>query len=578
MARRLILCVLLTLAYATTAWALELKWEFVTPADSPYEYVNAGFLRYSRINEDFTSSRPIALYSKGGKEWGLASIDGAPLTEAEYVAAGSTSLGQNIVELPMILYKYTSDNMNLGRTQMPIRYPVIVSPAGDILFERETTNENLRDGALLTFSTTDKDNLLVKRTSPGGEVVTGAPIRDQSWWSVRDNRGDSSQGLDKVKGVYSIMRWNGDMVQDLQIQKATASSGGALVGVPADTYKTQIAGALILGFTVTAKDRQILRGEIGDRKVQLLANFQGTPLSAVYDRIYPDNHGYHIVKQGKGYGFIDSDGNKVVAPKYRGVMLQRSKSFFSVKANDGNWYAVGPGDKVLAGPFEYLSSSLNGWIPFKVNGKYGYLDQSLRVVVEPTLEGARRGTENVLPVKEDGQWFLMDYTFQTVSEQFSDIGNFSDKGVAPFRQGSDQWGFIDENGAILIEPSYDRVQFQSGKPDPITGENGEPAGWAINKSKSMRVSEFGKLVPKLESYKDRKTGKFGLTHATNKAGKWQLVDENKPHTQALFDHIEGDNSWKKLENGPVIQHYYQNEAFYAVEYEGKKRIIRCWYE
>jgi len=44
--------VALTLVCVFNAWAMELKWEFITPENSKYAYVNDGFPTYETANEN----------------------------------------------------------------------------------------------------------------------------------------------------------------------------------------------------------------------------------------------------------------------------------------------------------------------------------------------------------------------------------------------------------------------------------------------------------------------------------------------------------------------------------------------
>lgn len=94
-----------------------------------------------------------------------------------------------------------------------------------------------------------------------------------------------------------------------------------------------------------------------------------------------------------------------------------------------------------------------------MGGKWGYIDKSGRVVIEPQFTrygGGHAGwwefTEGLAAVRIEGKWGYIDKSEQAVIEpQFDYAGPFRD-GVARVEVAG-KWGYIDKTGKYIWEPS-----------------------------------------------------------------------------------------------------------------------------
>lgn len=62
---------------------------------------------------------------------------------------------------------------------------------------------------------------------------------------------------------------------------------------------------------------------------------------------------------------------------------------------------------------EYISDS---WFPVQVDGKYGFIDRTGKIVIEPTFESVGIFAEGLADAKSGGKWGLIDRTGKLIWE------------------------------------------------------------------------------------------------------------------------------------------------------------------
>jgi hypothetical protein len=126
--------------------------------------------------------------------------------------------------------------------------------------------------------------------------------------------------------------------------------------------------------------------------------------------------GAHIL-----YGFIDDQGQWVVAPEYT----------------------------------EALPPS-EGLVPVEKGGAWGFVDTQGREAIEPRFDAARPFTEGLAAVASDGRWHFIDPAGKTaIAGPFADARPFA-AGLAAVRVG-ELWGFVDHAGSSVIEPGFEAL-------------------------------------------------------------------------------------------------------------------------
>ena len=104
----------------------------------------------------------------------------------------------------------------------------------------------------------------------------------------------------------------------------------------------------------------------------------------------------------------------------------------------------------------------NDLFQIKLNGKYGFIDKTGKVVIEPKFDAVSDFSEDLAAVRiENNLWGFIDKSGNwTIKPQFSWAYNFSED-LARVQVNGDKygdygkWGFIDKSGKFIIEPQFE---------------------------------------------------------------------------------------------------------------------------
>lgn len=107
--------------------------------------------------------------------------------------------------------------------------------------------------------------------------------------------------------------------------------------------------------------------------------------------------------------------------------------------------------------------SSNGLAAVEISkGKYGYIDETGKVVIDPKFDRAEKFSAVGLAFAKLGKehGYINDKGEFVLKPSFAykDLGDFSDNGLAAFEGNHGKWGFFDKKGKIAIQPKYDRVE------------------------------------------------------------------------------------------------------------------------
>lgn len=200
------------------------------------------------------------------------------------------------------------------------------------------------------------------------------------------------------------------------------------------------------------------------------------------------------VRLGQRYGIMNATGQLAFKCEYDDInitngtltAMKDEQGKYRFYDNDGNLRVVT--DK----PAEYLGVFINGYATAKIDGVYGYINQTMQSF-HFEYEYAGNFGGGVAPVKKDGKWAIINESFEPVTqfefdeilvdnygfgtqfgvffakkngvlglynntglliaEGFEDVKLFaSDQPAAVKKDG--KWGFIQKDGTMFIEPYY----------------------------------------------------------------------------------------------------------------------------
>jgi hypothetical protein len=162
----------------------------------------------------------------------------------------------------------------------------------------------------------------------------------------------------------------------------------------------------------------------------------------------------------------------------------------------------------------FLSSTSSDASLFLIrhNGKYGYMNKSGMVVINPQYDDGGRFREGLAPIKQDGLWgYLGKNGHILISPQYQEVGGFFN-GLAPVKIDG-KWGFIDTKGKIKIDAHFD---------DASRFYDGIAAVTIANKR--GLINTYGKYIA-MPIYDNIRAPRNGIT-PVEANGKWGYLNSN----------------------------------------------------
>jgi len=166
-------------------------------------------------------------------------------------------------------------------------------------------------------------------------------------------------------------------------------------------------------------------------------------------------------KEGK-VGFIDAQGNEVIAPQFMTVadMAHFREGLAPVMVKEGGGYidinghfVIGPNpDFGQPRPFHEGFATLLIWGKNGTRNTVAMIDRQGNIVKSDVVESPSF-SEGLLAFAEKGKWGFVDKTFRwVIPAQYDYAGDFSD-GMAPVRTGR-RYGYVDKRGNEIVPPKY----------------------------------------------------------------------------------------------------------------------------
>ncbi len=180
-----------------------------------------------------------------------------------------------------------------------------------------------------------------------------------------------------------------------------------------------------------------------------------------YDYAYnfQDNH-LAIVEYNENYGVIDSSGNYIIDPKYS-FITEFSEGLGVVVDENGFRVIDENGKEITKKTYPYIGSFKEDRGIFEEKKEediflYGYLNKEGKEIIPPKYENASDFQNGKAVVKiKDGEYAQIDGNGDILKKyKYDFVGNAGD-GLLVFQEKErGKYGYIDENGEIVISPTY----------------------------------------------------------------------------------------------------------------------------
>jgi hypothetical protein len=162
-----------------------------------------------------------------------------------------------------------------------------------------------------------------------------------------------------------------------------------------------------------------------------------------------------IIRENNLAGFMDKTGKVIIPPQFAnvqdfsdGLALVAGNDFFGYIDKTGhpviNLNGLGLRTQGFPRPFS------EGFAAFQLvnTNKWGYLDKTGKIAIEPQLEEAYDFSEGLARVKQYGKYTFIDKTGKVITDPvFDSAGDFSG-GLARVAVGT-RWGYIDKQGRYV---------------------------------------------------------------------------------------------------------------------------------
>lgn len=190
----------------------------------------------------------------------------------------------------------------------------------------------------------------------------------------------------------------------------------------------------------------------------------------------PFAEGLAAVKTDDGFQFIDHDGKPVTDARFasaepfsEGFALVSTIASASDSRSVGVFFIGRTGIPLSGDVYSAAFSFREGLAPVLSGGKWGYIDRSGRIVIEPQFEAASQFSDGLAAVKTDGVWGYIGLNGQVViGPSFEAAGSFGD-GLAPVLKDG-LYGYIDRTGVIRIPAEFELAgQFRGGLAKVLKG-------------------------------------------------------------------------------------------------------------
>ena len=170
------------------------------------------------------------------------------------------------------------------------------------------------------------------------------------------------------------------------------------------------------------------------------------------------------------FEYINAQDN--ITPRYNEATFNtdlNGNSIIVVRTDNEQGYYDMEGKYISFPKKCYNKNFFEGITDFFENGKFGFMDITGTVIIEPQYDNVGQFSEGLASVRADwneGSGYI-DTTGQYVIEPiYLAAGRFSEN-VAPVKvkiQGKEKWGYINKKGDFVIEPKYSSAHsFINGK-------------------------------------------------------------------------------------------------------------------
>ncbi|RQP16511.1 MAG: WG repeat-containing protein, partial [Parapedobacter sp.] len=301
-----------------------------------------------------------------------------------------------------------------------------------------------------------------------------------------------------------------------------------------------------------------------------------------------DTHPVLTDSAGDLFGYIDVNGNEVIAPQYQraeqvnpygiaivgawenditiwhlinmeGEDLSDGKRYLELRAfgsrlfydSRGSFFSSKSGKQIVGFPYEHIQSIGTGLAMTRRNGKVGLIDTALSTLLPPEFDQIEDIISDRTKVQKDGLWGFADEKFRIrIPPLYDEVTHFFHPMATPVKK-TGKAGVIDRYGRILIPFNYTYIAFDYSA-DLIYAKKSNGTDIYDKEGRLLLVTDFEHI------------GMFGHNHfaAYRQQGKVGFMDDEfhilrKPEFNDAGNFYDGLAWVKKGRKAGYINNLFQ---------------------
>ncbi len=178
-------------------------------------------------------------------------------------------------------------------------------------------------------------------------------------------------------------------------------------------------------------------------------------------------NGIASVYKNNKYGVVDKKGKLIIPIEYSKVD-EAENGYVKVYDKDKKvaMFTVLGKEVVSLGTYDEISGTFSdGLCAVKSGGKWGFIDQTGKLVITTTLARPTRFSDGLARVEQDNKFGYIDKSGKLVIPYVAGYGRDFSEGLAAFRLSGNEkkWGYINKAGKVIIPAIYQYVkEFKNG--------------------------------------------------------------------------------------------------------------------
>ncbi|OFY84598.1 MAG: hypothetical protein A3F72_19335 [Bacteroidetes bacterium RIFCSPLOWO2_12_FULL_35_15] len=191
-------------------------------------------------------------------------------------------------------------------------------------------------------------------------------------------------------------------------------------------------------------------------------------INAQFEEGHLFRDGLALVKSNDKFGYIGEDGKYVINPVYKDASSFSEGLACVIMENAKPQFINTEGKIIFTVDADICGGFSEGLAPVKIKGKWGYIDNTGKIKINPAYESANEFSEGLAAVEKidiktkEKKWgfidrdggIKIDFQFKADTINFSSPSHFSE-GLAFVSSDGKKWGCINKEGKYEINPQFE---------------------------------------------------------------------------------------------------------------------------